>query len=281
MIELKHKRGEPVVVGSRVQRLVVKEIIPLDSTGFFNSVLCDCDCGNSITLPISKIKFNQAGSCGCSSRNETHGMSRTPIYSVWREMNKRCFNNNDCNYEKYGAKGISVCDGWHRDIDGGVNGFINFYNWAIKNGYKAGLTLDRINPYEDYNSDNCRWVDYEMQNTHLIISNKNTSGYMGVSWTTRDNGWRSRIKVNKTCYELGVYNNKKEALDARNEYIIQNNLPHKIQKYIGEDGYTKDNYDDVFEKLNIFDNCKKCGNLFSSFECDACENFDMYIESKL
>ncbi len=49
-----------------------------------------------------------------------------PLYSVWREMNRRCYSKECCNYYKYGALGIGVCDEWKRDCDGGHNGFINF-----------------------------------------------------------------------------------------------------------------------------------------------------------
>ena len=78
----------------------------------------------------------------------------------------------------------------------------------------------------------------------MTINNKNTSGYVGVSWCDHRGqvGWRSRIKVNKKEIILGVFQTKREALEVRNNYIINNNLPHKIQEYIGENGYCKETY---------------------------------------
>ena len=178
----------------------------------------------------------------------SHGYSKEPIYSIWREMNRRCYSPKSNNYHKYGALGIKVCDEWKRDCDGGKDGFINFLKWSQESGYEQGLTIDRKNPYDDYSPENCRWATYEEQNTHLTINNKNTSGYVGVSWCDHRGqvGWRSRIKVNKKEIILGVFQTKREALEVRNNYIINNNLPHKIQEYIGENGYCKETYEKVF-----------------------------------
>ena len=44
-----------------------------------------------------------------------------------------------------------------------TDSFINFYNWAIENGYDDTLTIDRINNNKGYYPDNCRWVNSEVQ----------------------------------------------------------------------------------------------------------------------
>ena len=71
-------------------------------------------------------------------------------------MKQRCYNPNSIGYKYYGAKGVSVCDEWKND-------FLNFYNWAIKNGYSDNLTIDRINPFGNYEPSNCRWATYKEQ----------------------------------------------------------------------------------------------------------------------
>lgn len=70
-------------------------------------------------------------------------------------MRQRCENPNCTAYRKYGAKGISVCKEWQS--------FENFYSWALTNGYKDTLTLDRIDGAGNYEPDNCRWATQKEQ----------------------------------------------------------------------------------------------------------------------
>lgn len=122
---------------------------------------CQCECGNYKTVSIYNLVSNHTTSCGCKrwkTGNRKHGLSRTRIYNIYTKMKQRCYNKNDVSYKDYGAKGITVCKEWL-----GKNGFQNFYNWAILNGYREDLTIDRINPYGNYEPSNCRWATYETQ----------------------------------------------------------------------------------------------------------------------
>lgn len=103
-------------------------------------------------------------SCGCLKKDRLtkHGKSRTKLYDIHQQMLARCYNPNSKNYEKYGKNGINVCDEWRNK-----NWFSNFYDWPMLNGYSDGLTIDRINTYGNYEPSNCRWTDYETQNTNL------------------------------------------------------------------------------------------------------------------
>lgn len=129
---------------------------------FFPHFLFRCNlCGNEKIISLYSVRKGATTSCGCyhdeiiSAINHSHGMSNSRIYRIYNSMKARCYRKNDHNYIKYGAKGIKICDEW-LDKD---NGFNNFYNWSIKNGYDNHLTIDRINPYKDYNPNNCRWTD--------------------------------------------------------------------------------------------------------------------------
>ena len=65
-------------------------------------------------------------------------------------MLNRCRNKNVERYRAYGARGISVCDEWHEDPA--------FYQWAMANGYRDDLTIDRIDVDGNYEPANCQWI---------------------------------------------------------------------------------------------------------------------------
>ena len=85
----------------------------------------------------------------------THGLSKHPLYNVWKCMISRCENETDKDYKNYGGRGITVCNEW-RDI----NAFIK----DMGKRPTAMHTLDRINNNKGYSPDNCRWADIVAQN---------------------------------------------------------------------------------------------------------------------
>lgn len=122
---------------------------------------CKCDCGNVISVRASHLIHEKCKSCGCLRIEMTikshtkHGMSCKSIHNVWMSMRGRCKNKGTPAYKDYGARGISVCPEW--------NDFSVFYKWALNNGYKEGLTIDRIDNNKNYEPSNCRWVDMKHQ----------------------------------------------------------------------------------------------------------------------
>lgn len=85
--------------------------------------------------------------------NHLNGLSNTKLYRKHRAMLERCNNPKHKSYSDYGGRGIKVCNEWQ-----GKEGFLNFYGWATKNGYKEGLTIERKNVNEDYCPDNCCFI---------------------------------------------------------------------------------------------------------------------------
>ena len=79
-----------------------------------------------------------------------HGCSREPLYTVWKGMIRRCYNETAKDYPRYGGRGIKVCTEWQN-----VEAFVE---WCIYNGWKKGLQLDRKDNNKDYCPSNCRFV---------------------------------------------------------------------------------------------------------------------------
>lgn len=88
------------------------------------------------------------------------GIAKTRLYIIWSHMKQRCCNENDIKYESYGAKGINVCKEW-------LDNFMEFRKWALENGYKENLTLDRIDGTKGYEPNNCRWRTYRQQANNM------------------------------------------------------------------------------------------------------------------
>lgn len=127
---------------------------------------CVCDCGNETVVRGSSLTKGDTKSCGClrvtegrkaGLRSRIHGMIKTPTHNSWSSMKARCLNTADDNYKFYGAKGVTVCERW-----------LNFQAFLQDMGERPeGTSLDRINPFGNYEPNNCRWADLrtQLQNT--------------------------------------------------------------------------------------------------------------------
>lgn len=147
------------LTGQRFGKLVVLNYDHSKNGAYY---LCKCDCGKNKIIKGTSLTRGLTSSCGCKSRKMSlerstkHGMSNTRLYRIRMGMIDRCYKENATSYPKYGAKGVSVCQEWLDD-------FMNFYNWAMENGYRDDLTLDRIDPSGNYEPNNCRWATYKEQ----------------------------------------------------------------------------------------------------------------------
>lgn len=154
-----------------------------------------------------------------------HGLGDHKLYYVWISMKYRCYNKNHPSYHNYGGRGISVCDEWMKDVK-------TFYDFAIENGWKEGLEIDRINNDGNYEPSNIRFVSHRKNNLNTRKQKNNTSGYVGVYFDKARNKWQARLKIYRKEHNLGRFENKEDAVQARNQYIIDNNLKddYKIQE---------------------------------------------------
>lgn len=133
---------------------------------------CVCSCGNFSTVQTTNLTSGKVQSCGClmrdiaRERHLTHGLSDTRLFHIWASMRGRCTNKNDQAFKYYGGRGITVCDEWQK--------FETFREWALANGYRDDLTIDRINSDGNYCPNNCRWVIQSIQskNRRCVVTYK-------------------------------------------------------------------------------------------------------------
>jgi len=148
-------------------------------------LLCRCDCGVERVVLFCHLRAGKSVSCGCYRPEVSyvkalrHGGCGTPLYGTWRNMINRCCQSRRDDFHVYAGRGISVCPEWRSN-------FSTFHDWAHANGYRPGLSIDRINNDSNYEPDNCRWATPSEQSrnqrrNHLVTAFGETKCL--VDWT--------------------------------------------------------------------------------------------------
>lgn len=162
--------------------------------GFRYFYLCKCECGNECVVRKNELVNKKIFSCGCYRKEQAYKatfkkekITKSRLYRIWSNIKRRCYNPSSEAYCNYGMRGISMCREW-------ISSPLTFYNWAIKSGYKEGLSIDRINNSGNYEPSNCRWVNAKTQsnnrrNNHLIT-------YNGISHTLSE--WSEIIGIKQS-----------------------------------------------------------------------------------
>lgn len=162
------------LIGQEFGRLKVLNFSHVNKHGS-NCWECICICGNVVNRPSPSLVRKDRGiiSCGCfmlehikrlsdnKEGNYKHGEYKTRLYRILKGMKRRCYNKNDESYHNYGGRGIKIYQNWLDD-------FLSFKEWAIENGYKDCLTIDRIDVNGNYEPKNCRFISISEQQDNKV-----------------------------------------------------------------------------------------------------------------
>ena len=148
------------LTGRRIGKLFVVEFIPkyFPERGGW---LCCCDCGVFKVLRPTVLLEGETFSCGCHKskpgprKAKKFGGIQAKEYKNWTSMRQRCMSPNQTGYERYGGKGIEVCDEWK-------NSFEKFME-DMGERPSSNHSLDRIDNTKGYFKENCRWATAKEQ----------------------------------------------------------------------------------------------------------------------
>ena len=189
------------MVGEKFGRLTV--IQRSNSNKYY--FICLCECGNEKEIRKNHLMQGRTKSCGCLNRENhiKHNLYKHPLYRIWSGIKTRCYNKNNKDYKNYGARNIKICEEWLNDPK-------VFIKWALKNGYKKELSIDRINNNGDYEPNNCKWsTAKEQANNKRDRPNKTGIKYIYFE----NNKYRVRMPVNGKNKRFGCFNTLEEAVN--------------------------------------------------------------------
>ena len=162
---------------------IVDVVRPLDPND--NRIYsCRCNtCGRIVSLKywdVKKIKHCNHF-CYGTPRVTNNRWSNNFLRDIFAGMKERCYNKNNKCYRWYGAKGIKICDEW-------LSNPSNFEIWAIDNGYKDGLTIDRIDENKNYCPENCQWITRQENTKYKSTTSRievNGEMHTGRDWAAK------------------------------------------------------------------------------------------------
>jgi hypothetical protein len=154
-----------IEIGTRFTRLTVIGLAPRISAHV--RWYCQCDCGNITIVHGYSLRNGSTKSCRCLGDTQAikhgHATTRgiTKTYQAFCNMWTRCTNSNSDFWERYGGRGITVCERWQT--------FANFLEDMGES--PLDRSLDRYpNPNGNYEKSNCRWATASEQQLNKQIN---------------------------------------------------------------------------------------------------------------
>jgi hypothetical protein len=199
-------------IGRKNNYLTVIGITHDEKTGK-KRFICKCDCGAIKRIKPTNWANGTVKSCGCYAKSlHTDFIPNTDeekrLCRIHGGMIQRCYNKNANAYKYYGGRGITVCDEW-------LNSRKSFVEWALANGYRNDLTIDRINVDGNYEPENCRWADMKTQCENRRAYDRSSCGRKPrMIW------WCGEfVELKELCKQYGItlqtyYNRRKKGLNT-------------------------------------------------------------------
>lgn len=203
------RRSDAQIIGEKYGKLTAISRHEKSTNGKpYRYFLWRCDCGNKKVINYYIVKRGASASCGCAKVEQNQSRAKkpgkiiqdNPLYATWKGMVGRCLVTSNNAYDRYGGRGIKVCDRWLGD-----RGLENF---CKDMGAKPSEdhSIDRIDNDGDYTPENCRWATRTEQcsntrrNRFVVIDGKrmtvlgairhyNLSGPPSTYYSRLDKGW--------------------------------------------------------------------------------------------
>lgn len=168
---------------------------------------CLCDCGNTTVVPSGALATGNTSSCGCGVKEAItkHGGWKKSSYNTWRAMMRRCYNEEDKDYPRWGGRGITVYAPWH-----------DYVTFATTVGEPVGAeTFDRIDNDGNYEPGNVRWATPTVQARNARVPKTSKTGVIGVLFHNKR--YYAAITVQKKKFYSKCFTTLEEAVLARKE----------------------------------------------------------------
>lgn len=156
--------------------------------------LCRCSCGNLKKVDGNSLRGGRSTKCvSCVEPYSKTKYSGKPIQVILKGMKQRCYYKKHNKYKDYGGRGIGIHQEW-------IDNPVSFYDWAYDNGYKEGLSIERIDNNGNYEPSNCTFIEVNEQQ-----QNKRKNNWITINGKTKILAdWCKQFNINRNTVSSRV-----------------------------------------------------------------------------